>query len=163
MFFRYRSGIAGSYASFIPSFKGISITSSIVAVWIYIPTSSVGGLLFIHTFSSTIFVDFFIMAIFSGVSWGFPDDSEVKASACNVGDLDSIPGSGRSPGEENGNPLQYSCLENPMNGGALWVHRVTKSGPRLSNFTFNFNNEWCWAFLHLFISHLCVFFGETFV
>ena len=41
-----------------------------------------------------------------------------KASACNAGDLGSIPGSGRSPGEGNGNPLQYSCLENPMDGGA---------------------------------------------
>ena len=49
---------------------------------------------------------------------GFPGGSEVKASACNVGDLGSIPGSGRSPGEGNGNPLQYSCLENPMEGGA---------------------------------------------
>ena len=45
---------------------------------------------------------------------GFPGGSEVKASACNEGDLGSIPGSGRSPGEGNGNPLQYSCLENPM-------------------------------------------------
>ena len=44
--------------------------------------------------------------------------SEVKASACSVGDPDSIPGWGRSPGEGNGNPLQYSCLENPMEGGA---------------------------------------------
>ena len=44
--------------------------------------------------------------------------TEVKASASNVGDLGSIPGSGRSPGEGNGNPLQYSCLENPMNGEA---------------------------------------------
>ena len=44
--------------------------------------------------------------------------SEVKASAWNVGDPASIPGSGRSPGEVNGNPLQYSCLENPMEGGA---------------------------------------------
>ena len=44
--------------------------------------------------------------------------SEVKASASNGGDLDSIPGLGRSPGEGNGNPLQYSCLENPMDGGA---------------------------------------------
>ena len=44
--------------------------------------------------------------------------SEVKASAWNMGDLSSIPGSGRSPGEGNGNPLQYSCLENPMEGGA---------------------------------------------
>ena len=49
---------------------------------------------------------------------GFPGGSEVKASACNVGDPGSIPGSGRSPGEGNGNPLQYSCLENPMDGGA---------------------------------------------
>ena len=46
---------------------------------------------------------------------GFPDG---KASACNAGDLGSIPGSGRSPGEGNGNPFQYSCLENPMDGGA---------------------------------------------
>ena len=44
--------------------------------------------------------------------------SEVKASASNAGDPDSIPGSGRSPGEGNGNPLQYSCLENPMDGEA---------------------------------------------
>ena len=48
----------------------------------------------------------------------FPGGSEVKASACNAGDLCSIPGSGRSPGEGNGNPLQYSCLENPKDGGA---------------------------------------------
>ena len=44
----------------------------------------------------------------------FPGGSEGKVSAGNVGDLGSIPGSGRSPGEGNGNPLQYSCLENPM-------------------------------------------------
>ena len=48
----------------------------------------------------------------------FPGGSEVKASARNVGDLGSIPGSGRSPGEGNGNLLQYWCLENPMEGGA---------------------------------------------
>ena len=48
----------------------------------------------------------------------FPGGSEVKVSASNVGDLGLIPGSGRSPGEGNGNPLQYSCLENPMDGGA---------------------------------------------
>ena len=62
--------------------------------------------------------------------FSFPGGSEVKASACNVGDLGLIPGSGRSPGEGNGNPLQYSCLENPMDGGA-WratlVHVVAKS------------------------------------
>ena len=57
---------------------------------------------------------------------GFPRGSEVKASACNEGDLGSNPGLGRSPGEGNGNPLQYSCLENLMNRGASWatVHRV---------------------------------------
>ena len=49
---------------------------------------------------------------------GFPGGSDGKASACNAGDLGSIPGSGRSPGEGNGNPLQHSCLENPMDGEA---------------------------------------------
>ena len=48
----------------------------------------------------------------------FPGGSDGKASACNVGDLSSIPGLGRSPGERNGNLLQYSCLENPMDRGA---------------------------------------------
>ena len=48
----------------------------------------------------------------------FPDGSDSKASAYNVGDPVSIPGWGRSPGEGNSNPLQYSCLENPMDGGA---------------------------------------------
>ena len=60
---------------------------------------------------------------------GFPGGSEVKASASNAGDLSSIPGSGRSPGEGNGNPLQCSHLENPMDGKAWWaaVHRVAES------------------------------------
>ena len=60
---------------------------------------------------------------------GFPGGSEVKASACNARDLSSIAESGRSPGEGNGNPLQYSCLENPMDGGAWWatVHGVAIS------------------------------------
>ena len=52
---------------------------------------------------------------------GFPGGSDGKASACNAGDLGSIPGLGRSPGEGNGNPLQYSCLENPTDGGAWWA------------------------------------------
>ena len=60
---------------------------------------------------------------------GFPGSSEVKASICNAGDLGLIPGSGRFPGEGNGNPLQYSCLENPMDGGAWWtiVYGITES------------------------------------
>ena len=48
---------------------------------------------------------------------GFPGGSDGKASVCNAGDLGSIPGLGRSPGEGNGNALQYSCLENPTDGG----------------------------------------------
>ena len=63
--------------------------------------------------------------------WGFPGGSDGKASACNAGDLGSIPRSGRSPGEGSGNSLQYSCLENPMDGGVRWA----KSRTRLSNFT----------------------------
>ena len=69
----------------------------------------------------------------------FPGGSEVKASACN-GDPGLISGSGRSTGEGNGNPLQYSCLENPMGGGAWWatVHGVAQSRTQLSDFTFAF-------------------------
>ena len=75
---------------------------------------------------------------------GFPGGSEIKASACNAGDLGSIPGWGRSPGEGNGNPLQYPCLENPMDGGAWWatVHRVPKSPTQLSDLTFTTFQRW---------------------
>ena len=71
---------------------------------------------------------------------GFPGGSEYKASACNAGDLGLIPGWGRSPGEGNGNPLQYSCLENPMDGEAWWatVHGVAKSQTRLRDLSFTF-------------------------
>ena len=65
----------------------------------------------------------------------FPGGLDGKESACNVGDQGSIPGSGRSPGEGNGNPLQYSCLGNLMNRGT-WqaiVHGVTKSQTPLSD------------------------------
>ena len=66
--------------------------------------------------------------------------SDGKASAYNAGDPGSIPGSGRSSGEGNGTPLQYSCLENLMDGEAWWaaVHGVAKSWTRLSDFTFTF-------------------------
>ena len=59
----------------------------------------------------------------------FPGGSDGKVFACNVGDPGSIPGSGRSPEEGNGDPFQYSCLENSMYGGARWaiVHGVPKS------------------------------------
>ena len=64
----------------------------------------------------------------------FPCSSVGKESACNAGDLISIPGSWRSPGEGNGNPFQYSCLENLMDRGAWWapVHGVTRVGHDLA-------------------------------
>ena len=64
-----------------------------------------------------------------GMGMGFSRDSDGKESACNAGDLGSIPGSGRAPGEGHGSPLQYSCLEDPMARGAWWatVYGVTKS------------------------------------
>ena len=60
---------------------------------------------------------------------GFPGGSDGKESICDAGDPGSTPASGRSLGEGNGNPLQYSCLENPMNRGAWWaiVHEVAES------------------------------------
>ena len=60
---------------------------------------------------------------------GFPGGPDGKESTCNAGDPGLIPESGRSPGVGNGSPLQYSCLENPMDGGAWWaaVHGVAKS------------------------------------
>ena len=64
----------------------------------------------------------------------------VKCLACNAGYLGSIPGSGRSSGEGNGNPLQYSCLENPMDIGAWWATVHAKSQTRLSDFTFHLRN-----------------------
>ena len=74
--------------------------------------------------------------------------AQLVESACNVGHPSSIPGSGTSPGKGNGSPLQYSCLENPMDGGA-WratVHGVTKSWTWLSDFTFSFwsHCSTCW-------------------
>ena len=71
---------------------------------------------------------------------GFPGGSDSNASACNVKDPGSIPGLERSPGEGNGNPLQYSCLENSMDRGA-WqatIHTVAESWTQLNDFTFTF-------------------------
>ena len=71
---------------------------------------------------------------------GFPGGSEVKTFACNAGDLGSIPGSGISPGEGNGNPLQYSCLENPKDGDAWWatVRGFRKESDRTERLHFHF-------------------------
>ena len=64
--------------------------------------------------------------------WDFPGGTDGKASVYNAGDLGSIPGSGRFPGEGNGNPLQYSCLENPMDGGA-WCRLLSMRSQRVGN------------------------------
>ena len=75
----------------------------------------------------------------------FPGDSDSKASTNNAGDPGLIPGLGRSPGEGNGNPLQYSRLENSMDGGTWWatVHGIAESQTRLSNFTsLHFTSMW---------------------
>ena len=78
---------------------------------------------------------------------GSPGGSDGKESACNVGDTSSISESGRSPGEGNGNPLQYSCLENPMDGGA-W--RATVHGVAESDTTEQLTHNMHLSFLHVF-------------
>ena len=79
--------------------------------------------------------------IYICIYMGFLGGSDGKASARTAGGPGLIPRSGRSPGEGNGNPLQYSCLENSMDGGAWWatVHRVAKSWTR---FHFHFLSAW---------------------
>ena len=75
---------------------------------------------------------------------GFPGGSDSKASACNVEDLGSIPGSGRSPGERNGYPLQYSCLENLMDRGA-WeatVHGVANTVNTVNTIAVQYACSW---------------------
>ena len=84
----------------------------------------------------------------------------VKASTYNAGDPGSIPGAGRSPGEGNGNPLQYSCLENPTHWGAWWatVHGVTDSD-MTERLHLNFTHTpplVCWEFLNLYTSRILV-------
>ena len=73
----------------------------------------------------------FVLLIFEELilNTGFPGGSVLKNPPANTGDSGSIPGSGRSPGEGNDNPLQYSCLGNPMGRGAWWatVHGMAKS------------------------------------
>ena len=95
----------------------------------------------------------------------FPGGLDSKASAYNVGDPGSIPELGRYPGEGNGNPLQYSCLEIPMGGGAWYAtpHGVTKSQTRLTDFNsiFRYSRRWVLeepAFIYIVECSAYVFF-----
>ena len=93
--------------------------------------SKLGCLLFL-IYSDFNYLSFIIFNLLLSCR-GPPCSSESEESACNVGDLGLIPGLGRSPGERNGNPLQYSCMGNPTDRGAWWatVHGVVKSHTRL--------------------------------
>ena len=82
----------------------------------------------------------------------FPGSSDDKESTCNAGDLGSIPGLGRSPGEGNGNPLEYSGLENSMD---CIVYGVTKSRTRLSDFHFHWYALNCKVFTFYSHSYFC--------
>ena len=97
------------------------------------------------------------------MSQGFPGGSEVKVSACSAGDLGSIPGLRRYPGEENGNPLQYSCLENPTDRGAWWatVHGVAKSQTQLSYFTHSLTHSLRFVIAYLSRSKCLNFMDES--
>ena len=98
--------------------------------------------IYIYQFITSKFIYIYIYkgihTLYSILCGGFPDDSAGKESACDtgdVGDSSSIPGWGRFPGEGNGNPVQYSCLKNPMDRGAWKVkfHSITNSQKQLSN------------------------------
>ena len=86
------------------------------------------------TLASDLHLNLVVRISTKGLSF-YPSGSDGKESAWNAGDAGLIPGSGRSPGEGNGYPLQYSCLKNPMDRGAWWakVHEVTMSRPQLSD------------------------------
>ena len=85
----------------------------------------VGKQIFSNSFSKTELLQLL-------ASKDFPGGSDGKASVYNEGDLGSIPGSGRFPGEGNGNPLQYYCLENPMDGGA-WCRLLSMGSQRVGH------------------------------
>ena len=137
-------------------------TSSKVAVSFYSTTINVWQLLFLHILTEFGGVSLWILANLIDVKWYLivlicislmtyevlPVGSHSKESACNTGDLSSIPGLGRSPGEGHGNPLQYSCLENSMDRGAWWtrVHGVAKHQRGLND---ECDDIWCSTPFHV--------------
>ena len=109
-----------------------SLWSSSVAL--YVCTTTSYPLIYLWTFR-----------LFPCLDWGFPGGSDGKESACDAGNVGSIPGSGRSPGEGNGNPLQYSCLENSVDRGA-WqptVHGITESD-MTEQLALSYFMSWLW-------------------
>ena len=93
------------------------------------------------------------------LSMGSPGSTVVKNQSANAGgarDVGLMPGSGRSPGEGNGNPLQYSCLENSMDRGAWWVtvHGVAKSNTSLKSLSTMHTQIYVYTFMH---THTCIF------
>ena len=110
---------------------------------------------------------------FSFSIWGFPDGSDHKESTCNAGDLGSIPGLGRSPGEGHGNPLQYSCLKNPhgqrsLTGYSPWGCKESDITEWLSTAAhilrkFFFSISWSQIFSQFIICLLLLFFYRSFL
>ena len=107
-----------------------------------------------NLFLFTIFRSVIENYIYYDYYWGFPGGSDSRESSCNTGDLGSVPGLGRSPGEGNSSPLQYSGLESPHGRKSWWatVHGITKSWTWLSDFHFmiiimNTINEKLWKII----------------
>ena len=116
---RDRTRVSHIVGRYISIHTHIYVCVYIMCVYIYVYTHSVYMYICVHVC----------------IHMGFPSGSVVKTLPANAGDTDLIPGSGRSPGEENSNPLQDSCLENSIDRGAwgVTVHGVAKSRSQLSN------------------------------
>ena len=100
------------------SFKPAFSLSSFTFIKRFLSSSSLSAIRVVSSLYLRLLMLLLAISIPACASSSFPGGSDGKASACNAGDPGSIPGLGRSPGEGNGNPLQHSCLENPMDGGA---------------------------------------------
>ena len=133
--------------NFLSHFKDISLISESSSIWEN-PTPNccrrifqvnICRLYFFHLSNWQRLKDLIIPNGDKAQPLGFPGGSDSTESACSAGDLSSIPGSGRSPGEWNGNPLQYSCLGNPMDRGVWWatIQEVTKRTEWLTLQLFN--------------------------
>ena len=128
---------ASAASSSLPLFLSCRLLSSCVAQWFQVPFPAhcLEVITSVTAPSSPPLLFLPLCASLEGNTRGFPGGSDCKESACNEGDLGFTPEWGRSPGEGNGNPLQYSCLENSMDRGAWWAtgYGVAKSQIRLSD------------------------------